>query len=79
MEENKSHLVCIAIFRYTYRADILKALLKEAGIESYVNSSSVFRQIDSTKLMVNSDDLVKAREVLHANKAEFSDEEMEIL
>jgi hypothetical protein len=79
MNKDEKHLVCVAIFRFTYRANILQGLLKEAGIESWVNSSSVFRQIDSVKLMVNSDDLVKARNIIEKNREEFSSDEMEAL
>ena len=76
---NDSQLVCIAIFRYAYRANILQGLLKEADVDSWINSSSVFRQIDSVKLMVSSDDLTKAREIMKANRHEFTKEEMEEL
>lgn len=79
MNKDDKHLVCVAIFRYTHRANILQGLLKEAGIDSWVNSSSVFRQIDSVKLMINSDDLLKAREIIDKNKEEFPSDEMEAL
>lgn len=79
MNKDDKHLVCVAIFRYTHRANILQGLLKEAGIDSWVNSSSVFRQIDSVKLMINSDNLLKAREIIAKNKEEFSSDEMEAL
>lgn len=78
-DNNKSQLVCIAIFRYTYRANLMQNLLKEANIESWINSSSVFRQIDSVKLLINSDDLLKARSIIQANRDEFTNEEMEEL
>ncbi|MEA1875195.1 MAG: hypothetical protein U9N51_12335 [Bacteroidota bacterium] len=79
MNKDDKHLVCVAIFRYTHRANILQGLLKEAEIESWVNSSSVFRQIDSVKLMINSEHLLKAREIIEKNRDEFSAEEMEAL
>ena len=72
-------LVSLAMFRYSHRAHILQALLKEAGIESQVSTSSVFRQIDSAKVIVNMDDITKAREILIANRHEFSDDEIEEL
>ena len=78
-DENNSQLICIAIFRYTYRANLMKTLLQDAGINSWVNSSSVFRQIDSVKLMINSNNLSKAREIIQANRHEFTTEEMEEL
>jgi predicted secreted protein len=77
--DNNTQLVCIAIFRFTYRANILQGLLKAEGIESYVTSSSMFRQIDSAKLMVSSEDLEKARKILQDNKHEFDEEELEEL
>ncbi len=79
MNKDDKHLVCVAIFRYTYRANILQGLLKEVGIESWINSSSVFRQIDSVKLMVNSEHLIKAREIINQNRKDFSADEMEAL
>jgi len=79
MSKDDKYLVCVAIFRFTHRANILQGLLKDAGIESWVNSSSVFRQIDSVKLMINSDDLIKAREIIEKNKEEFPSDEMEVL
>jgi hypothetical protein len=79
MDKDDNYLVCVAIFRYTYRANILQNLLEEAGIKSWINSSSVFRQIDSVKLMVNSDNLVKARKIIEDNREEFSVDEMEAL
>ena len=75
----KDKLVSLAMFRYSHRAYFLQALLKEAGIESQVSTSSMFRQIDSARVIVSIEDIAKAREILIANRHEFSDDEIEEL
>ena len=64
MEEGKEVMVCVAIFRFSYRADILKGILAEAGIESWISKSSIFRQIDTVKLMINNADIEEARQII---------------
>jgi hypothetical protein len=71
-------VITLAIFRYSYRADILKALLSEVGIDSWISTSSMFRQIDdSAKLQIRSEDIAKARRVIKDNKAVFENDEIE--
>ncbi|MFP4664265.1 MAG: hypothetical protein ACLFM1_07530 [Bacteroidales bacterium] len=77
--DNSSNLISLAMFKYTHRAHILQSLLSEAGIESSVTSSSVFRQIDSAKVLIKQEDLLKARQVLKDNIHEFSEDEIETL
>jgi hypothetical protein len=79
MNEEKNNLVTLALFRYGYRANILQSILSEAGIESVVTTSSMFKQIDSVKVQVNQKDLNEARRVLQENRGEFGKDEMEEL
>jgi hypothetical protein len=77
-KENKN-LITLALFRYAYRANLLQSILNEAGIESVVTTSSMFKQIDSVKLQINQEDFDDARRVLQENRDEFGKEEMEEL
>jgi len=76
---DSNNLISLAMFRYSHRAHILKSLLEEAGIEAMVTTSSVFRQIDSAKVLVNQADLTKAKKVLQDNLHQFEDSEIETL
>ncbi|MEA3447046.1 MAG: DUF2007 domain-containing protein [Bacteroidota bacterium] len=79
MKKDNYDLVTLALFRYAYRANILQSILNEAGIESVVTTSSMFRQIDSAKVQVNQNDLNEARRVLQENRGEFGTDEIEEL
>ncbi|MDA3818981.1 MAG: hypothetical protein PF590_00695 [Candidatus Delongbacteria bacterium] len=79
MEKDNYELVTLALFKYAHRANILQSILHEAGIESVVTTSSVFKQIDSIKLQVNKKDLSEARRVLQENRGEFGTDEIEEL
>jgi hypothetical protein len=60
MEEK---LVTLVIYRYEYRAEILKDKLEEVGIKSAISNESVFGQIDGVKVMVLEKDYEKALEI----------------
>ncbi|MFO7789950.1 MAG: putative signal transducing protein [Bacteroidota bacterium] len=79
MENENNNLVTLALFRFVHRANMVQALLNDAGIKSVVYSSSMFKQIDTVKLQVHQKDLEKARKVLRDNKAEFGSDEFEAL
>ncbi|MGC9330256.1 MAG: hypothetical protein ACP5DZ_00055 [Bacteroidales bacterium] len=79
MNKENNNLVTLALFRYAYRANILQSILKEAGIESVVTTSSVFKQIDSIKLQVNQKDLSEARRILQENMGMFETDDIEEL
>lgn len=56
-------LITLVIYRYEYRAQILKDKLMEAGVQSEISSQSVFGQIDGVKVMVMQKDFERAYEV----------------
>ena len=56
-------LITLVIYRYEYRAQILKDKLTEAGVQCEISSQSVFGQIDGVKVMVMQKDFERAYEV----------------
>lgn len=56
-------LITLVIYRYEYRAEILKDKLEEVGIKCAISNESVFGQIDGVKVMVMEKDLEKSLEI----------------
>ena len=59
----KDQLITLVIYRYEYRAEILKDKLEEAGIECAISNESVLGQIDGVRVMVMDKDYFEAIKV----------------
>jgi hypothetical protein len=70
-------LVSISTFRSTADAQIAKGVLDEAGIESMMradNAGGMYPAISGAELLVRSEDVAKAREVLGAEVQDTADD-----
>jgi hypothetical protein len=56
-------LITLVIYRYEYRAEILKDKLEEVGIKAAISTESVFGQIDGVKVMVMEKDFPEALKI----------------
>ncbi|MDD4149457.1 MAG: DUF2007 domain-containing protein [Bacteroidales bacterium] len=59
----KDKLITLVIYRYEYRAEILKDKLEDAGIKCSISNESVLGQIDGVKVMVMDKDYNEALNV----------------
>ena len=72
-------LVTLVIYRYDYRAQILKAKLEEEGINCAVSEKSVFGEIDGVKVMVMHKDMGKAIKIYQEVRELYDDHSDDVI
>jgi len=72
-------LITLVIYRYEYRAEILKDKLEEAGIECAISNESVFGQIDGVKVMVMEKDYEKALKIYQGIRDLYDNHTKEVI